>query len=185
MFEAYIELHSTALDLINQKFNLLSAINCRTISADFQVLSNALDQLSRERFAENDRILLVHMDTDYYDPLLPYGLLPINIIRIFKNKNIPLYLLLFVTNHIGIKKEFNDLLRDHHPLDRPTIVETLLSRQIVAETINNNDGFNFDKVEKAGLSMMGLQRSHRVALCNFLKDKQLLSNVALNTNFNQ
>jgi len=125
------------------------------------------------------------MDTDYYDPLLSQGLLIINLIRLFKNKDIPLYLLLFVTNHHGIEKEFNQLLINHHLRDRPTIIETLLSNTDLGTAINYTDNTNFDfnKIEKAGLCMLGAERSHRVGLCNFIKDTNLLPNIALQTNF--
>lgn len=178
-----VELHKPALDFINEKFNVLFASNCRVFDLNLEKLSNSLDSINRDIFSPLDRILLVHMDTDYYDPLMPCGLLVTNIIRMFKNKKIPFYLLLFVTNHYGIKKEFDLLLEDQDVRDRPTIIETLLSPVLLSNTIDTNFNFNFNLVEKAGLCMLGKKRSHRLALCNFLKNNNLLSNVALKTNF--
>jgi hypothetical protein len=46
-----------------------------------------------------------------------------------------------------------------------------------------NTEVNADSIEKAGLCMVGIQRSHRVALLNFLKNNNLLSNIAVSESF--
>jgi len=178
-----IELHKDAIEMVNQKFNIVFSTNCRNFDCDLQQLSNLIDKHKKDIFLPNDRILLSHMDTDYYDDLLPCGLLIINLIRMFKQKNIPLYLILFVTNHYGIKKEFDMLLQEHHINDRPTVVETLLSPSLLSTDFNKDFEFVVESIEKPGLCMMGHQRSHRVALSNFLKNQNLLPMVALKTNF--
>lgn len=179
-----VELHDKAIDMLNKKFNILFAIDCREFDTNYQILDSLLRDVKKDHFNFNDRVLLVHMDTDYYDPLLPCGLLPINIIRLFKQHNIPLFLLLFVTNHIGIKKEFKLLLHNQPTDDYPTIVESLLSKMLLTDSIDLDFNIDTDLIEKAGLCMMGVKRSHRVALCNFLKNNNLLDKVALQTNFN-
>lgn len=178
-----IELHNQALSILNQKYNLLLKINVRDFDNNWELLSCKLDGIKKEEFLPNDRILIVHMDTDYYDDLLPYGLSIINLLRMFKNKDIPLYLLLFVTNHYGINKEFDSLLTACHKKDRPTIIETLLSKLLLSNNFVLDNDCRIDLVEKAAISMMGKQRSHRVALCNFIDDSQLLNQIALTTNF--
>lgn len=178
-----VELHPLALSLLNQKFNLLLQINARDFDFNWDLLSAQLDKIKKEKFNSNDRILICHMDTDYYDEIIPYGLIVVNLVRMFKNKDIPLYLLLFVTNHHGIKQEFNSLLYLQHKNDMPTVVETLLSPVLLSNQFEKKLPFDFDKIEKAGLSMMGRQRSHRVALCNFINNNNLLEHIALRTNF--
>lgn len=177
------ELCPNAIDIINEKFNVLMYMDCRDFDANLEMLSNRLTQIKKEVYQPNDRILIVHMDTDYYDQILPCGLVTLNLIRMFKNKDIPLYLLMFVTNHYGIRREFELLLKDQHPKDWPTIIETLLSANLLTSNLGPAPELAVDKIEKSGICMMGQQRSHRVALCNFLKNNQLLSKVALKTNF--
>lgn len=177
------ELHPHALSMLNQRFNILLEINARIFDCNWDVLDQKLDKIKKDEFHNNDRILITHMDTDYYDEIIPYGLIPINLIRMFKNKDIPLYLLLFITNHYGIKKEFDALLLNQHKNDRPTIIETLLSPLLLSDQFKLDTCCDFDQIEKAGLSMMGKQRSHRVALCNFFEDSQLLNNIAIVTHF--
>jgi hypothetical protein len=178
-----IELNNQALSMLDEKYNLLLKINARQFDNNWQLLSDKLDSIKQESFLHNDRILIVHMDTDYYDELLSFGLIVINLLRMFKNKDIPLYLLLFVTNHYGISKEFNSLLTPYHKKDRPTIIETLLSPCLLSNNFVLDNDCRIDQIEKSAISMMGQQRSHRVALCNFIADSNLLDQVALQTNF--
>ena len=178
-----LELHHKAVDLIKNKFNIIFSIDCRHFDMDYQILLSLIQENKKHQYSHDDRILLVHMDTDYYDELLPCGLLITNIVRIFKEYDIPLYLLLFVTNHYGIKKEFDFLLKNHPKEDYPTIVETLLSVAFLSDNTKSLATINLNDIEKAGLCMMGKHRSHRVALCNFLVNSKLLDNVALQTNF--
>lgn len=178
-----LELDQYAFEIINKHYNVLFSIDCRNFDLDFQELSKNLHKIKKKVFSPIDRIVLVHMDTDYYDEQLLQGLLIINLIRAFKKEDIPLYTLLFVTNHFGIDKEFDALLKDHDINDRPTIIETLLSRTLLSDEFSTSNDFNFNNIEKSGMCMMGIQRSHRVAICNFLTNNQLLPHVALKANF--
>lgn len=178
-----LELDDYAFKIINKRYNVLFSIDCRNFDLNIQELSTNLNRIKKKVFSPNDRIVLVHMDTDYYDEQLSQGLLIINLLRVFKNEDIPMYTLLFVTNHFGISKEFDTLLKDHDIDDRPTIIETLLSKALLSDKFKTSDDFEFDSIEKSGICMMGSQRSHRIALCNFLINNQLLPYVALKTNF--
>ena len=179
-----IELHKKLLALLESQFNIKFAINCRDFDTQPEVLIEKLTLFQNQVFSPTDKILLVHMDTDYYDPLLPCGTIPINVTRIFKNLDIPIHAILFVTNHFGIKKEFDYLLKDHHFKDRPTIIETLLSPILFPSEIQEtNNEISFDAIEKSAICMMSKKRSHRVAFYNFLTNNNLLDKVAISQNF--
>lgn len=175
----HIELHAQALEHLESTYNILFQSNARNINVDWGLFLEQLRKLKVEKFDANDRILVCHMDTDYYDPMLPVGVIPNNLIRCFMMLDIPLYLLLFVTNHYGISKEFDQLCAHEHPNCRPTIVETLLSYRLLDPVKNNQPLLNSDKIVKPGLCMAGAKRSHRVGLINFLKSNKLLDNVAV------
>lgn len=179
-----LELHTQAIDYLTSKFNIKFAVNCRYFDLNPEMLVNKLAQFQGKEFAINDKILLLHMDTDYYDPLLPCGTIPINVVRIFKNLNISLSCLIFVTNHFGISKEFNFLLADHHLNDRPLIIETLMSPGLLNEKFKAFEPISVDQIEKSAVCMMGQERSHRVAIYNFLIDHSLLDKIAVSQHFN-
>lgn len=183
-----IELHQEVVEELKKTFNIKYKIDCREFDINPKILIDSLKQFSGKAFGPKDKILLVHMDTDYYDPLLPCGLIPINTIRIFCNLDIPLHAILFVTNHFNIKKEFDFLLKDHHEKDRPCIIETLLSPMLFDPSeykTTDEVNFNFNQIEKQGLCMMAKPRSHRVAFWNFLLENKLLEKIAVSQNFNE
>lgn len=178
------ELHKSALTYLDSKFNLLLKLDAKSFDVNWELLLEKLRQIKVDTFSSNDRILICHMDTDYYDPLLPVGIIPNNLIRCFKSLDIPMYLLLFVTNHYGISREFDLLLADQHPMDRPTIVETSLCRMVLSELGYKTDtDLNIKHIEKSGLCMVGAQRSHRVATLNFFKNHNLLDYIAVSAKF--
>ena len=115
--------------------------------------------------------------------MLLCGTIPINVVRIFKNLDIPLHSLLFVTNHFGITKEFNFLLAEDHINNRPIIVETLLSSMLLPETFEDLK-ISFDDIEKPAICMMNRSRSHRVAFYNFIRNNNLFEKIAVSQSFN-
>jgi hypothetical protein len=84
---------------------------------------------------------------------------------------------IFVTNHFGIQKDINSILKDHPIDDRPIVIETFLQKY----------GYNSDRVQDfqisakdikfPALSMMGSTRSHRYALFNWMKTNNLLDRI--------
>ena len=178
------ELNETALDFLKDNFEIKFSMDCREFDTQPHLLSEKLQCFRNLSFDNKEKILLIHMDTDYYDSCVKYGTIPINVVRTFKNLDIPLHTLLFVTNHIGLSKEFDCLLTDQHPNDRPIIIETLLSAALLPESCDDLPEIKFDQIEKAGICMMNISRSHRVAFWNFVLDNDLLDKIAVSQNFN-
>lgn len=177
-----LELHKSAKKYLHEKFNIILELNCRDFDCNVQILLDALKNIKVDTFMPRDRIVISHMDTDYYDPLLPCGLVILNIVRCMKLVDIPFANLIFITTHFGIKKEFDLLLADQHHADRPTVIETLLCPGVLATHYAHTTLMDVEQIEKQSLCLLGKQRSHRVALYNFLKNN-LHDKVALATNF--
>jgi len=178
------ELHKKALDFLKHHFKIKLSIDCREFDMQPHLLTKKLQCFQNLSFDNKEKIVLVHMDTDYYDSCVKYGTIPINVVRTFKNLNISLQALLFVTNHIGLSKEFDCLLKDQHPNDRPMIVETLLSGLLLPEPSDDLPEIKFDQIERAGICMMNQARSHRIAFYNFVLDNDLLDKIAVSQHFN-
>ena len=184
MINMDVELHQQAKQQLETAFNILFATDCRNFDLDPRRLERELALFQNRGFSPTDKILLVHMDTDYYDPLLKFGLVPINVVRVFENLDIPLHALLFVSNHFGIHKEFDQLLEHRHLADRPRVIETFLTPTLLAESYDFVPEPCFDHIEKRALCMMGQSRSHRVAFYNFLVNNDLFDKVAVSQHFN-
>ena len=179
-----VQLHKSVMDLLASTYDIKFAMGCTDFDSNYKALVDKLLPLQSLVFDPKEKILLVHMDLDYYDPLLPCGIIPINIVRIFDNLDIPLHALLFVTNHFGIRREFDLLVKDRHLKDRPVVIETLLAPLLLDEQCTPITEISLDKIEKAAVCMMNKRRSHRVAFYNFLLDHDLFEKVAVSQHFN-
>ena len=173
-----IELKKSVYNLLAKKYNIVYACDLRNLSCSkeqFIIFQETIKGLHRPYFEINDRILISHMDTDYYDELLPCGMFITNLIRTFIKYNIPLFTLIIITNHHGINKEIDILLKNNS--DRPFIIETLLTDILFGDYDEKlyNLPSNIEKITQPGLCMMGRQRSHRVAMFNFINNHSLLN----------
>ena len=168
------------LAAIEKKYELLDTIYVIDIDRDISLFEERLLNIKKESFAPNERILINHTDTDYYDKkILKYGLTLYNILFTIKKINIPFFTILFYTNHIGISEEITRILDDlNHPVeDRPTVIESFLNNLSYSACSCKDLPINSQDIKHAGLSMMGASRSHRYSLYNYLNKNNLLDSV--------
>ena len=165
-----------------QKFNIVAAIQLNHTDENFEKLKEILESTRKEAFDPNDRYLIAHADTDYYLPECPYGLAIFNLVRTFLNLDIPLNTLLFVTNHYGIRREFEILIpNDMHEHNFPTIIDNCLSCFTVTSLAHGmtEPAVDAQSITHHGVSMLGVARVHRNILFNELKQHDLLEYYAV------
>ena len=64
-------------------YNILDTIEFKEFDSDFDVLKDRLNQLKQEHYNVNDRVIIEHFDTDYYDyKILHFGLNLYNILTL-------------------------------------------------------------------------------------------------------
>ena len=164
------------LSAIKEKYHVIDMFEIFEYEKDFTALEKHLLSIKKETFGPNDRIIVVHFDTDYYIHN-QYGINLLNFFNVWREVDIPLYTMLFYTHHIGIKSEIDIICQTHHINDQPTVIETFINPQNYQDsTYTNEPDINYEEIEYHGLSMMGAPRSHRYALYHHLKhlDKQLV-----------
>lgn len=168
------------LAAIQKKYKLLDNIQVVDIDHDLNLLEERLINQKKDEFASNERILINHTDTDYYDKkILKHGLTVYNVFTIIKKVDIPCHIILFYTNHIGISKEITNILDNlnHSAEDRPTVIECFLNNLMYSTSACVDLPINAQDIKYAGLSMMGATRSHRHSLYNYLNTNNLLDSV--------
>ena len=158
------QLIPTHLDFLKQRFNIIDQFAIIDIDQDWPLFALRMASLRRE-FGPRDRILVTHCDVDYYDTHAKHGLSIRNLIYTLQSVDIPRYLLLLWTNHVGIKQEIDMLCQDDHPSDRPTVIESLMLNNHRPHTWYDV-AINPDAIEIPALTMMYHQRDHRHALLN-------------------
>jgi hypothetical protein len=169
------ENYKTALQ---SKYCVLDNFSLIRYDRHFELLEKHLGSIIKSQYDPNDRIVIDHFDTDYYLDGFPYGLGLYNLFTVFRKLDIPLYVMLLVTNHYGIAKEVNCLAPD--PCDRPTIIETFVSKLHYASVYNNHN-VDADMISVPGLCMLGQGRVHRHAIFRFI-ESELMDHIALSTN---
>jgi len=165
-------------DKLSSVYNILDTIEFKEFDYNFDVLKDRLIQIKREQYNVNDRIIIEHFDTDYYDEkILRFGLNLYNVITLITELDIPCFVFVFATNYFGLQQEIDRILKDHPIEDRPKIIETFITKNHYNSDLVEDLPVNTQEIKYAGLSMMGVSRSHRYSLYNYLNTNNLLDNV--------
>lgn len=159
------------------KFTIVGHFNFLEFDSNFPLLETWLAQLKKDHFASTDRIIIEHMDTDYYVPDFPYGFYLHNLITAFKAVDIPLFTLLLFTNHFGIEQELKSLLPHHNQYNQPTVISSFISTLHYSTKYINHD-INIDAISIPGISLMNNGRVHRDVFASFINNNNLLDVVA-------
>lgn len=177
-----MNISNVVIDALAAKFNILDKFALPTIDHDFQAVADRLLQTKKEVFAPNDRYLISHFDTDYYLPSCPYGLSMFNLVRTFLHNDISLSMLILITNHLGIKKEFEILIpAEMQQYNFPTIIDDCLTIDKTVRVGLNQQECYIDEsaIVKHGVSMFGVNRIHRNMLYNMMVERNLLDAYAV------
>jgi hypothetical protein len=162
-------------EIIYKKYDILSHWRMNEFDHDFCEFEQRLLSVKKNFYAPNQRIIIEHLDTDYYFQDFDYGIGLYNLFRAFRTVDIPLFTMLLFTNNFGIKQEVNQLVTEQ--ADQPTVIETFITNTHYDCDYQPVD-LAVDQIQKAGLCMMGQPRVHRHAMFNFLKQENLLSTIA-------
>jgi hypothetical protein len=155
-------------ELIHSKYNVVGSIDFKAFDNNFQTLRNFFIQHKKDRFDVLDRFWIEHQDTDIYISEMSTGVNLRNMFQVIFEIDIPLYTIIIWTNHFGLQKEIDLLCKNHHLLDRPTVIESFCATRHVASNYNEIC-VDEKSIQHHALCMMGSNRSHRFALYNSLK----------------
>jgi hypothetical protein len=177
------ELPKQVYTLLNKKFNIIDVISFLEFDQDFDLLKSRLLNLKKESFDANDRIVIEHLDTDFYFEHCSVGINLLNFFNTIKDIDFPNFVFLFYTNHFGIEKEINAVCKD--PYDRPGVIESFISDIHYSPGGYQDIELNADAVSHQLLCMMNMIRSHRSVMFNSLKDlpsDSLITAITVNRN---
>jgi len=155
--------------LLEQQFNILSVFETKEFDCGkINRLISKLEQSKKEVYNPDDRYIVVHFDTDFY--WHGHGINLNNLFSVWTQLDIPLYTLIYYTNHYGIKKEIDQLCQGRDAFDQPTVIETMINPGNYRPQGYNEFDTDITKITHHALCLMaGTMRSHRGALYNHLK----------------
>ena len=153
-------------------FNIIEQFETKQFDCgNMDFLISRLKATRKETFDTLDRYVIVHFDTDFY--WHGHGINLNNLFSVWKSLDLPLYTMIYYTNHHGITEEINKLCCSSHVKDRPMVIETLINLINYQPRFYENFDANIDSIDRHGLCMLaGSQRSHRGATFNHLKHLQ-------------
>lgn len=160
-------LGSPVLDLLSQNCSIQGGAVMQEIDHDWGAAAVWLRSLWRPQFAAQDRIVIVHQDSDYYLSH-KYGINLNNLFEIWTECDIPVYTMLLYTNHFGISQEIEQICSERRLQDRPTVIEVPITEYPGASF--PDPALDPSQIALHAVSMMaGSPRSHRHALYNHLR----------------
>jgi len=147
---------------------ILKVINILDHDHDFFSLYNELICCKKEYFDINEKIIILHNDTEYFYHDSKVGFAIHNLLTCMREIDIPMHVVVILTNHYGYKKSIIELLDNNK--DLPSVVFNFVNRQSFRGVF---DVINTKKQEKNikhfGIGLWGgTVRSHRTALVKWL-----------------
>lgn len=161
--------HPEWLKAIEQHYNVLGIFILHLYDQNFELLQQRLTQIKKTEFDSQDRIIIVHFDSDYYIQN-QFGVDLYNLFTIWQHMDLPWHTMMIYTNHVGIGREVDQLCQYADPADQPTIIETFLNGlSFDQQAYDTEPDLNVDQIQYHGLALMSHPRSHRYALYNHIK----------------
>jgi cell division transport system ATP-binding protein len=147
MHEILKEMPHGVKSLLEKKYNIIDHLIFIDFDNDFLKLSRYLRNIKKEKFDWHDRIIIEHMDTDFYFPGSTVGINLINFFNVIKDLDYPYFVFMFYTNHFGITREIDLLCQDTDPIDRPTVIESFITNFHYNNNGYTNINLNIEQCE--------------------------------------
>lgn len=163
-----IELPEKVYKLLSKKYNIIDVISFLEFDFDFNQLRLRLAALRKDQFDVNDRIIIEHLDTDFYIKHCSVGINLLNFFNTVADVDVPKFIFLFYTNHFGIAQEIDTICNNVN--DRPTIIESFVSDLHHNPHGYPNHHWPIEDITHQSLCMINLKRSHRNAMYHQVKN---------------
>ena len=171
------DLLPAAEKIIRERYNVLDIINLLEYDHDPNLLYNHLASLYKNHYDPTDRIVFLHLDTDFYINNGDYpGFTIANLQRILSDLNIPNYFVLLITNHqhIGVELEKVQTLFSGDLIPIPYVICQLQQCWINPSHVTQT-ALNEKLVIKKFACLNGANRIHRTKFIQLLKLKNLMN----------
>lgn len=162
------EMPSVVMELLHTRFTVLEHMRFLDFDHDFNRLRARLNQCRKPCYAPEDRIIVEHLDTDYYFDHCAVGVNLRNFFGVVHELDIPYSSLVLYTNHFGIAREIDLLCAGADRVDRPMIIESFLGNLHHQPDQIHAIEPDLDHVSHHAVCMMHCTRSHRHAVYNAL-----------------
>ena len=114
------------IDLIESKYEVLEYIDVHKFMPYPDLLNELFASYARFEFADNQRIILLDHETDYYPSSDSVGFTMYNVIVLLAFHNIPLKNVILFSNIYGLQEEINKLTQELYNGENLKVINTVL-----------------------------------------------------------
>lgn len=175
-------IRSEVLEIVNSQYKVLEIIDLVHFDHQLDKLEELLTVYKDYNFQYNERILILHHDTDYYPSVDSNGFTLYNLVVLLNRFQIPQEHLILFTNHYGIKQEVETLSAQICNTKPMNVIYTSLwydfhhdpSVKLRALPINN-----------LFCCLNGVNRIHRLITLCYLQEHNILQQGMVSYHFSQ
>jgi hypothetical protein len=173
------------INIVREKYNVIDIVDLVKYSLYPEQLAEKLAKYFSYTFTANDRIVILHHDTDYYPSTASVGNTVYNFFRLCANFDISIENIIFFTNHYGIEKEITFLANTICNSDSISIVYTSLWYDFPSDEDIDQISVNSNSAEFEWLysCLNGQQREHRIFTLCMLAQYELLDSGIVSYHF--
>lgn len=171
------------MDIFNLKNKkILKVFNIAEHDHDFFNFYNELSYLKKDFFEPNEKIIILHNDTEYFYHESKIGFSMHNLLTCIKDIDIPMHVVVILTNHYGYEKSIIDFLGDTD--DLPTVVFNYINNSSflgLSDVLKSKD--KEKNIKHFGIGLWGgTARAHRSSLVKWLLYNQLDKKILISYN---
>lgn len=168
------------LDIVSSRYEILEVIDLSLFDYQLNELSLVLSKYKNYEFFHNQRLVILHHDTDYYINEHTPGFLLYNLCVLLNQYQIPHEFLILFTNHYGVKKEITELSNHICNADPFKVVYT---SQWYDYSDDASTSDHITPVENLFCCLNGVSRIHRILTLCYLKEFNLLDKGSVSYHF--
>lgn len=152
---------------------ILDHINLLEYDNNIEKLCSRLSNLKKETFDFEDRIIIRHVDTEYFYYNSPIGFTTHNLFTIIRQLDIPLFVFVFLTNYSQYQNSISSFITNSD--DQPEIHNLIANPQslTLGKIKDLLDSDVSKDIKFHAVCLLGTPRSHRIKLFQFLKYSKL------------
>jgi hypothetical protein len=175
-----ISIKQEVLDIVKDRYKVLEIIDSIRYNDQLEKVDQLLSKYINHTFSSDERILILHHDTDYYISVESTGFTLYNLCMLLKKNQIPHEFLIMFTNHYGIEKEVAHLSEQVCNSSPFKVVCTSQWYDYSDQQISNN---SVPVIENLFCCLNGVNREHRLLTLCYLKEHDLLSQGTISYHF--
>lgn len=158
---------------------ILGLVDLLDCDHNSKLLKDRLKSLYKSYYQPNEKIVILHFDTEYFYHGHPLGFTTHNLFSIWRDLDIPFSAMLLLHNYSNINLAIEPFIVS--PNDRPTTINLLVNHYSLGQVKHWVDSPMPNKnIQYHAVCLMSTIRSHRIALMKYLTHKNLLDKIKTN-----